>query len=382
MGVSLASEPNDRRRLFVTARKVTASAIAAIAAAGLAACGSSSNDTSTADTGGVNAPSGTINGAGSTLAAPVYQQWGSNLKGKGITLNYAAVGSGAGVAQWTSGTADFGASDPSLAPEDTTAAKKKGDPVQIPTVLGAITVSYNVSGVDKGLKLDGKTIADIFLGKVKSWNSSEIKALNPGVNLPSTAIQGVHRSDESGTTKGFTPFLSAYSPEWKSQIGADKTVKWPTGTGAKGNSGVAAAVKQSDGAVGYVEEAYALQNNFTYAAVKNKSGKFIEPPLDSTSAAADGISIPADLGYSAIDSPNANAYPIASQTFVDVFKDMCKAGVAKGAAQRIVAFLNYGLGGGQDVAKQLSYAPLPSSLLSKSQAAVKSLECTGSPISG
>src|SRR3954470_13012745 len=141
MGVSLASEPNDRRRLFVTARKVTASAIAAIAAAGLAACGSSSNDTSTADTGGVNAPSGTINGAGSTLAAPVYQQWGSNLKGKGITLNYAAVGSGAGVAQWTAGTTDFAGSDPSLAPEDKKAATK-GTPVQVPTVLGAITVSY------------------------------------------------------------------------------------------------------------------------------------------------------------------------------------------------------------------------------------------------
>src|SRR3954451_5768984 len=382
MGVSLASEPNDRRRLFVTARKVTASAIAAIAAAGLAACGSSSNDTSTADTGGVNAPSGTINGAGSTLAAPIYQQWGSNLKGQGITLNYAAVGSGAGVAQWTAGTADFGASDPSLAPEDKKAAAKKGDPVQIPTVLGAITVSYNLSGVAKGMKLDGKTIADIFQGKVKTWNDPEIKALNSGLNLPSKPIQVVHRSDESGTTKGFTTFLSAYSPEWKSSVGADKTVKWPTGTGAKGNAGVAAAVKQSDGAVGYVEQAYALQNNFTYADVKNKSGKFVEPTRDSTSAPADGVSVPADLGYTAIDSPNPNAYPIASQTFVDVFKDMCKAGLQKGAAERIVAFLNYGLSGGQDVAKQLSYAPLPSGLQSKAQAAVKSLECNGSPISG
>src|SRR3954454_13673397 len=327
MGVSLASEPNDGRRLFVTARKVTASAIAALAAAGLAACGSSSNDTSTAaDTGGVNAPSGTINGAGSTLAAPVYQQWGSNLKGKGITLNYAAVGSGAGVAQWTSGTADFGASDPSLAPEDTTAAKKKGDPVQIPTVLGAITVSYNLSGVDKGLKLDGKTIADIFLGKVKNWNDPEIKALNSGVDLPSKSIQVVHRSDESGTTKGFTTFLSAYSPEWKSNVGADKTVKWPTGTGAKGNAGVAAAVKQSDGAVGYVEEAYALQNNFTYADVKNKSGAFIPATLASTSAAGEGLTVPDDLRFSAINAPGAKAYPIASATFMLVYQDMCKAG--------------------------------------------------------
>src|SRR5205823_5145200 len=144
--------------------------------------------------------------------------------------------------------------------------------------------------------------------------------------------------------------------------------------------GVAAAVKQSDGSVGYVEEAYALQNNFTYADVKNKSGKFVEPTLDSTSAAADGITIPADLGYSAIDSPNPSAYPIASQTFVDVFKDMCKAGLKKDTAQRIVAFLNYGLGDGQSVAKQLSYAALPANLLSKSQDAVKSLECNGSAI--
>jgi phosphate transport system substrate-binding protein len=383
MGVSLASEPNDRRRLFVSTRTVIATAAAVVAAGGLAACGSSnSSSSSTASTGGVNAPSGTVNGAGSTLAAPVYQQWGSNLKGKGITLNYAAVGSGAGIAQWTAGTADFGASDPPLAPEDVKAASKKGDPAQIPTVLGAITVSYNLSGVDKGMKLDGKTIADIFMGKVKTWNDPEIKSLNPSVNLPSKPIQVVHRSDESGTTKGFTTFLSAYSPEWKSQIGADKTVKWPTGTGAKGNAGVAAAVKQSDGAVGYVEQAYALQNNFTYADVKNKSGKFVAPTLDSTSAAADGISIPADLGYTAIDSPNPSAYPIASQTFVMVYKDMCKAGLQKGTAQRIVAFLNYGLSGGQDVAKQLSYAPLPSGLQSKAQDAVKSLQCNGSAISG
>ena len=365
----------------MSTRTVVAGLLALVAAVGLAACGSSKN-TSTASVGGVSAPSGTINGAGSTLAAPVYQQWGSNLKGNGITLNYAAVGSGAGIAQWTAGTADFGASDPPLAPADVSAAKKKGDPVQIPTVLGAITVSYNVSGVAKGMKLDGKTIADIFLGKVKNWNDPEIKALNSGLNLPSKPIQVVHRSDESGTTKGFTTFLSAYSPEWKSKVGADKTVKWPTGTGAKGNAGVAAAVKQSDGAVGYVEEAYALQNNFTYADVKNKSGKFVEPTLASTSAAADGITVPADLGYTAIDSPNPNAYPIASQTFAMVFKDMCKAGLQKGTAQRIVAFLNYGLGDGQSVAKQLSYAPLPSSLQSKAQAAVKSLQCNGSAISG
>jgi phosphate transport system substrate-binding protein len=379
MGVSLPSEPNDRRRLFVTTRKVVASLAAIVAAFGIAACGSSKKSSSTS-TGGVSVPAGTINGAGSTLAAPVYQQWGANLKSSGITLNYAAVGSGAGVTQWTSGTADFAGSDPSLQPADKAAAQKKGSPVQIPTVLGAITISYNVSGLSKGLKLDGKTAADIFLGKVKTWNDPEIKALNPGTTLPSKPIQVVHRSDSSGTTKGFTTFLSDYSPTWKSKVGADKTVKWPTGTGAKGNSGVAAAVKQSDGAVGYVEEAYALQNNFTFADVKNKSGKFVTPSLASTTAAADGITVPPDLGYSAINSPSPTAYPIASQTFIDVFKDMCKAGIKQDTAKRIVAFINYGLGGGQDVAKQLSYAPLPASLLSKSKDAVKTLQCNGSPI--
>ena len=362
-------------------RTVVAGLLALVAAFGVAACGSSKKSSSS-DVGGVSAPSGTINGAGSTLAAPVYQQWGSNLKGNGITVNYAPVGSGAGIAQWTAGTADFGASDPPLAPADVSAAKKKGDPAQVPTVLGAITVSYNLSGVKAGMKLDGKTSADIFLGKVKTWNAPEIKALNPSLSLPSTNITVVHRSDASGTTKGFTTFLSAYSPQWKSQVGADKTVKWPTGTGAKGNAGVAAAVKQQAGAVGYVEQAYALQNNFTFADVKNKSGKFIAPSLQSTTAAADGITIPADLGYTAIDSPNPGAYPIASQTFVMVYKDMCKAGLKKGTAQDIVAFLNYGLGDGQNVAKQLSYAPLPSNLLSKAKDAVKALQCNGSPISG
>src|SRR3954452_1404818 len=194
--------------------------------------------------------------------------------------------------------------------EEVKAAQKNGTPVHVPTVFGAITVSYNVSGLDKGLKLDGPTIANIFLGKIKKWNDPAITALNPGKNLPSTAITVVHRSDESGTTKLFTTFLQDSSPTWAKQVGSDKTVKWPTGTGAAKNAGVAAAVKQTDGAVGYVEQAYALQNNFTTADVKNRSGKFVEPTLASTSAAADGITVPADLGYTAIDSPNPNAYPI------------------------------------------------------------------------
>jgi phosphate transport system substrate-binding protein len=357
------------------------SAAAGILAIGVAACGSSNsnngNSSSAASSGG-NA-SGTVNGAGSTLAQPIYQQWGSNVKSQGITLNYQGVGSGAGVAAFAAGTADFAASDPALTPADVKTIKKS-PPLQIPTVFGAITVSYNVSGVNKGLKLDGKTIADIFLGNVKKWNDPEIAQQNSGVTLPSSNITVVHRSDESGTTKGFTGFLEAYSPEWKSKVGSDKTVKWPTGTGAAKNSGVAAAIKQTEGAIGYVEEAYALQNNFATADVKNKSGKYVAPTLASTSAAGEGIKVPADLGFTAIDSPNPTAYPIVSQTFIMVHTDPCKGGMSQGNAKAMKAFIDYGLGEGQNVAKQLFYAPLPSALLAKAKAQVAKLTCNGSPL--
>jgi phosphate transport system substrate-binding protein len=201
------------------------------------------------------------------------------------------------------------------------------------------------------------------------------------VNLPSTSITVVHRSDSSGTTKAFTTFLSAYNPAWTAAAGKpDKIVKWPTGTGAKGNSGVAAAVKQTAGAVGYVEQAYALQNGFTYASVKNKAGKYIAPTIAAASAAAEGITVPPDLTISTIDSPNPAAYPITSQTFVVVYKDMCKAGISQGAAQGVKKFLTYGLGPGQGVEKQLFYAPLPASLLQKAQAQLNTLTCNGSKL--
>jgi phosphate transport system substrate-binding protein len=348
--------------------------VLAIAAAG---CGNS--DDNGTSTGGGSTGGGTVNGAGSTFAAPIYSQWGNALKDQGVTVNYQPVGSGAGVAQFAAGTVDFGASDPALAPEDR-ATIKKGDPVQIPMAFGAITVAYNLEGVDKGLKLDGQTTADIFQGKIKTWNDAAIAKLNPGVKLPGDDITIVHRSDESGTTAGFTKFLSAYSKAWESSIGSDKTVKWPTGTGAKGNDGVAAAVKQQKGSVGYVEEAYALQNKFTTAAVKNKSGKFVEPTLASTTAAGEGVDIPADLGISIIDAPNPAAYPIASQTFAIVYKDMCKAGKSQGTAKAVKQFLDYGLGEGQNVLGQLQYAKLPSEVLTKSKEAADGLQCNGAPI--
>ncbi len=218
---------------------------------------------------------------------------------------------------------------------------------------------------------------------MKTWNNSEIAALNPGVKLPSTAITVVHRSDSSGTTAGFTSFLAAVDPEFASKVGEGKEVPWPTGTGAKGNSGVAGAVKQTVGAVGYVEQAYALQNNFTYAAIKNKAGVYVLPSLTSTTAAAQNVKIPATLGIKISNPPGAGSYPITSQTFIVVNKDLCKAGTPGGeeAAKNVKKFIEYGLGEGQKILGQADYAALPSPVLAKSKAAVAGLLCNGTPIS-
>ena len=368
--------------------RIFAAGVAVAAALGVAACGSSSSSSSSAtpaagssSTSSSSSASGTINGAGSTFAAPIYEQWGSTLQGQGITINYNAAGSGTGVADLQSGTVDFAGSDPAMKPSEITAAK--GPVAEFPIAFGGITVSYNLPGVKTGLKLDGKTVADIFLGKVKTWNDPEIKALNSGISLPGTSITVVHRSDSSGTTKGFATFLSDYSPAWTAAAGIpDKTVKWPTGTGAKGNSGVAAAVKQTAGAVGYVEQAYALQNGFTYAAIKNKAGKYMPATLAAASAAAVGIKVPSNLAISVINSPNPSAYPITSQTFLIVYKDMCKAGVSSSAAAAVKKLIAYGISAqGQSQEKQLSYAPLPASLLAKDTAQLATLKCNGAALS-
>lgn len=358
-----------------------------VASLGLAACGSSgssstpSSSGSSASTNNVNA---TLNGAGSTLAAPIYMQWGSTLKSSGLTVNYNAVGSGAGITNLASAVVQFAGSDPALKPADESAMK--GPVLQFPVAFGAITVSYNLSGVKSGIKLDGPTLADIFLGKIKTWNDPAITKLNPGMSLPSTPITVVHRSDSSGTTNGFTTYLTDVSPTWASQVGAGKDVKWPVGTGAAKNAGVASAVKATPGAIGYVEQAYALANGFTFASIKNSSGSYILPTIENTSAAADGITVPANLGISTINSPNATAYPIVSQTFLVVYKDPCKDGGASSTvAKGLKNFLAYAIGDGQKTlgsgSDQLPYAPLPASLQSKDQTQLGTMVCNGSPIS-
>ena len=358
-----------------------AASAAALLTLGLAACGSDDKSSGSSSSDSAKTLSGSITGAGATFPAPVYTEWAADLKNQGLTVNYQAIGSGGGIAQFTAGTVDFGATDSAMEDDELKAAEAKGTPVHVPSVFGAVTISYNVSGVDKGLKLDGATAADIFLGKITKWNDKAIAGQNDGVTLPATDITICHRSDESGTTKLFTKFLAAYSPAWEKGPGVDKSVDWPAGTGAKGNDGVAACVKQTDGAIGYVEQAYALQNGFTFASVKNKSGEYIEPTLESTSAAGDGLEVPEDLRFSAIDAPGKGAYPIASGTFLLVYQDLCKAGLDEAKAKNVKAWLDYALGDGQSKAKELNYAPLPASILEKAKAKVAGLQCNGAAIS-
>jgi phosphate transport system substrate-binding protein len=359
--------------------KALALGSAAAIALGVAACGSS--DSTNGSTGGSSSSSAALNGAGSTFQAPLVSEWASRFKDSGgTTVNYQPVGSGAGIAQLTAGTVDFAGSDAVMKPEEVAAGKDKGTPVHVPIALGAVTVSYNLDGVDRGLRLDGPTIADVYLGRVTKWNDDEIASLNPGVDLPDTDITVCHRSDESGTTANFTQFLADYSRAWADGPGVDKSVQWPVGTGARGNDGVAGCVKQTPGAVGYVEQAYALQNDFTTAAVKNRAGQWVAPTLDATSAAGEGADPPASLEFSTIDAAGARSYPITAVTFQIVFQDVCKAGLAKDKAASLKAWLTYILGDGQSVAPDLQYAPLPAGIQSRAQASVDALVCDGQPI--
>jgi phosphate transport system substrate-binding protein len=340
-----------------------------------AACGGGDDNASAGPAGG-----GTISGAGATFPQPVYDEWASRFKDKtGTTVNYNAIGSGGGIAQFTANTVDFGATDSAMKDEEVKAAEKKGTPVHVPTVFGAITIAYNVPGVDKGLKLDGGTAADIFLGKIKKWNDPAIKQLNPSLDLPDTGITVVHRSDESGTTKLFTTFVSDYSPEWSSKVGADKTVKWPTGTGAKGNAGVAGGVKQTDGAVGYVELEYATVSGLSSAFIKNAAGKYVPGSVDGVTAAAEAIAdkFPADFRQAPIiNGAGDTTYPIAAYTYILAYVDQKDADKGKS----LVAFLYWALTDGQGEEKAIGYAPLPQSVQQKALAELHQLSNGGAPI--
>jgi phosphate transport system substrate-binding protein len=318
---------------------------------------------------------GTLNGAGATFPQPVYVEWiGAFQQGNPkVKMNYQGVGSGAGIQQFTKQTVDFGASDAFMKPEEIAGAEaaRPGAKVeQIPTVFGAIVLAYNLGGSPK-IQLDPDTLSKIYLGSITKWNDPAIAALNPDVQLPVTDIKVVHRSDSSGTTNAFTSYLTAVSPDWKAGPGAGKTVNWPVGVGGQGNDGVAGIIKQNENSIGYVELAYASQNNMTMAAMKNASGSFIAPTLDSTTAAADGIQIPADMNLLPLvmNSANPQAYPIVTSTYILAYDKM-----PADKAPAFKAFLTWALGDeGTAIAKDLGYAPLPADLHAAAQKLVDAI---------
>jgi phosphate transport system substrate-binding protein len=319
-----------------------------------------------------------LQGAGATFPNPLYQKWVSEY-GKqhpNIKIDYQSVGSGAGIKQIKERTIDFGASDSPMKDEDLKAAP--GEILHVPTVLGAVVMTYNLAGVAQPLRFTPDVIADIFLGKLKKWNDPRIKAENSGVNLPDADITVVHRSDGSGTSAVFTDYLSKVSPEWKEKVGSGTSPNWPVGLGGKGNEGVTGQVKATPNTVGYVELAYAVQNKLPVGLIKNKSGSFVEPSIDAvTAAAAEALPItPDDLRVSITDAPGATAYPISSYTYLLIYKD--QQDPVKGKA--LVDFLWWGIHDGEKFAKDLMYAPLPADIIKRAEAKINSITSGGKPL--
>lgn len=319
-----------------------------------------------------------LQGAGATFPNPLYQKWFSeyNKLTPSAKFDYQSIGSGGGIKQISAQTVDFGGSDAPMNEEELKAAP--AEILHIPTVLGAVVVTYNLPGVQTDLKLTADAIAAIFLGKVTKWNDAMIASANPDASLPDKDITVVHRSDGSGTTFVWTDYLSKVNPEWKEKVGAGTAVKWPVGLGAKGNEGVTGQVKQTPYSVGYVELIYAEQNKLPYAWVKNSSGDFIRPSLDSITAAAAGAAtqMPDDLRVSITNAPGKQAYPISSFTYFLVYKDQQDA--VKGKA--LVDFLWWAIHDGQQLAKNLTYATLPQEVVAKAEQKIKLLTNQGKPL--
>ncbi len=298
-----------------------------------------------------------INGAGATFPYPIYSKWfdAYTKVDPSVRFNYQSIGSGGGQKQILAQTVDFGASDGPMS--DDNLAKAPGKLLHIPTVAGADVVAYNLPGNPK-LKFDADTIAGIFLGQIKKWGDPKITALNAGAKLPDQEIVVVHRSDGSGTTYIWTDYLSKISPEWKTKVGTNTSVNWPTGIGGKGNEGVAGQIKQTPGALGYVELIYAIQNKMPYADVKNSAGEFVTPTLESITAALATAEIPDDFRFSMTNAPGKDAYPICGATWLLVYQQ--QKDPAKG--KKLVEFLKWAAKDGEKMAKDLNYAPLPDSV--------------------
>jgi len=321
-----------------------------------------------------------LTGAGATFPNIIYQDWmlKYNQTHPDVQLNYQSIGSGGGIRQFSDGTVDFGGTDAPMT--DSAIAAIQGNVLHIPTVLGAIVVAYNLPGVTQQLKFTPDVIADIFLGKVTKWNDARLTSVNPGVSLPATDIVVVHRSDGSGTSFGFTDYLTKVSPEWAQKVGKGTSVNWPVGLGGKGNEGVAATVNQTPGGIGYVELGYATSNKMAYGQVRNGAGKFVGPTLEAVTAAAGGalakLGAATDFRVSLTNPDGAAAYPIATMTWLLLHKSYADAAKAKALLQ----FVWWAETDGQARAPELGYGPLPKQLRPWIEARLKSITADGKAV--
>ncbi len=310
-----------------------------------------------------------VNGAGATFPYPLYSKWFYEYSNAnpGVKFNYQSIGSGGGIKQITAGTVDFGATDAPMTDEEM--GKLPGPILHIPTAIGAVVIVYNLDKVESGLKITPDILAGIYLGKITRWNDPKIAELNKTVTLPNADIVVSHRSDGSGTTDIFTNYLTTVNQEWRAKVGRGKSVKWPVGLGGKGNEGIAGVVKQTPGAIGYVELAYAKQNKMKVASLRNREGNFVAPTLSATSAAAAGVAktMPDDFRVSLVDAPGNDSWPIAGLTWILVYKEQKDA--ARGKA--LVQFLKWAVKDGQKMEAALDYAALPKAVAEKVDQALR-----------
>jgi phosphate transport system substrate-binding protein len=328
--------------------------------------------------------SGPVTADGATFPQPVYEQWTTDYAAAtGIQISYTGGGSGQGVKDITANIVQFAGSDAPLKPEEQSAAETANGPIlHIPTVFGAIVLAYNVGGISKPLDFSPKVIGKIFTGQITKWNDPAIAADNTGITLPDLAITVSHRNDGSGTTNAFTSWLCAVSTDWKAAVDpcSGKEVSWPVGLGGKGNAGVAGNITSTPGGIGYVELAFAVQNNLTFGNVKNKSGAFITPSLESTAAAATFDTIPESLTFSVSDSVAAEAYPIVTATWLLVYQEQDKVNSDQHQAEAVVHFMIWALLDGGDSAKALGYATLPDALRQAALERIATITYNGTPI--
>lgn len=352
-------------------------AVAAILALGLVttACGSSGSSSVSSDGGSGFTGTG-LTAGGATFPDPIYEQWFKDFQQvePDAKINYQAIGSGGGIDGFTSQTFDFAASDAPLQSDEIAALP--GGYIEIPTVLGGVVVAYNVSGLDTGLKLDGDTVAKIFLGDITSWDDPAIASQNPDSTLPSTPISVVHRNDESGTTFVFTNWLSSQSSAWETKVGADKAVNWPAGTGGDGNDGVAAGITQTDGSIGYLSYDFAVTSGLGVAQVEREDGTYVAPSVDSISKAGGDLKFPIEPTTLILNAKAEGAYPIATTTYLLLYQDMAD----QSKAQTIFDLVTWALTAGQSEVTQLSYSPLPPDVATQALLELSKMTVNGQPL--